>query len=468
MRSTFFGLETARRGLFAFQQALDTTGHNISNANTPGYSRQVVRLSETTPFSPPSFSRPSMAGMIGTGVEVASIERMRDEFLDTEVRNESQSLGRWETRRDLLAEVELIYTEPSDSGIRSSLDAMWTSLQNLANHPEDGEARSVVKQTAAAFADTVRHTYDQLSELRKSIDQSISVKVDDINRIASQIANLNDQIMKANTAGLNANDFKDQRQLLIKDLSKLVNIGVTEGARGDVMVTVAGTPLVDLNQARSIEAVADPLNGNLVNLQWSDTGDPVYVSNGQLQGLLEMRDTVVVDYMSQLDSFASAIISQVNTQHGLGRDLSGNPGIAFFTGADASDITFNPALMANGSLIAASQSGQPGDGSNALAIANLNKQKLMGGGTLTFEEYFRATISQLGVESQDAEKRTENSDALIGHLETQAESVSGVSLDEEMTNMIKYQHGYNATARVITTMDEMIDTIINRMGTVGR
>jgi flagellar hook-associated protein 1 FlgK len=301
MRSAFFGIETARRGLFAFQQALDTTGHNISNANTPGYSRQVVRLSETTPFAPPSFNRPSMPGMLGTGVEVSSIDRMRDEFIDTELRNESQSLGRWETRRDLLAEVELIYTEPSDSGIRSALDAMWTSMQNLANHPEDGEARSVVKQTSAAFADTVRHTYDQLNALRKSLDESITVKVDDINRKASQIANLNDQIMKATTAGLNPNDFKDQRELLLKDLSKIVNIGVTEGTRGDVMVTIAGTPLVDLNQARSIEAVPDPLNGNLVNLQWSDTGDPVYVSNGQLQGLFEMRDTVVVDYINQLN-----------------------------------------------------------------------------------------------------------------------------------------------------------------------
>ncbi|MGE5507752.1 MAG: flagellar hook-associated protein FlgK [Chitinophagales bacterium] len=468
MRSTFFGLEIGRRSLFAQQQALDVTGHNIANANTEGYSRQVVRITETTPFAPPSFSRPTLPGMLGTGVEVTSIERLKSEFIEDELRSESQSLGQWETRRDLLSEVELIFTEPSDSGLRSSLDAFWTSLQDLASNPDQASARSVVKQRAAALADDFRHTVAQLTQLQDSVNKSVSVKVDEINQYTSQIANLNDQIMKASVAGLMPNDLKDQRDLLLKNLSKIVDVSVVEGKYGDVSVSVAGALLVDGIDQRKLVAVPNAANANYYDVQFAGTGTQVQVGGGELRGLLDMRDTVISDYKSQVDALAHEIIGQVNAQHAAGFDLHGNAGGVFFTGTGAADMALSAAIASDVSLIAAAQSGgasgpAPGDGSNATALANVKKAAVMAGG-MSIDTFFQSLIGRLGVESKDAETQASNQDALVQHLEQQQQSVSGVSLDEEMVNLVRYQHGYNAAARVVSVMDEVIDTIINRLG----
>lgn len=468
MRSAFFGIEIGRRALFASQQVLDVTGHNIANASTPGYSRQVVRLTETTPFSPPSFARPKLPGMLGTGVEVASVERMKNQFVEDELRAESQATGRWETRRDLLSEVELIAAEPSESGLNSALNAFWTSLEDLSVHPDQGAARSLVAQRGAALADSFRHTYAQLSQLQDSINNSVAVKVDEVNQLVSQIANLNDQIMKAAAAGLQPNDLKDQRDLLIKDLSKIVDVGLIEGKLGEVAVSAAGTLLVDGNEARALAAVPNPLNFNYYEVQFASTGTPVQITSGQLSGLLEMRDTGVAGYKSQLNTLAAEVVSHINAQHQAGFDLNGNPGGLFFTGTDATDMALNPALAADVSLIAAAQTGAPnpaapGDGRNALALANLKKQALMAGG-MSFDTYFQSIISQLGVDTEAAEMQTKNQEALLGQLEQQQQAASGVSLDEEMINLVKFQHGYNAAARVISVMDEVIDTVINHLG----
>lgn len=474
MRSTFFGLEIGRRSLFAHQQALDTTGHNIANANTPGYSRQVVQLTETTPFAPPSFSRPRLAGMIGTGVEVASIQRIKDEFIEEELRAETQAAGRWDVRKDLLSEVELIMTEPSDTGLRAALDAFWSSLEDLAVNADQGPARSLVIQRAVALTDDLKQTYAQLKQLQDSINKSIGVKVDQINQIASQIANLNDQIMKATAAGLNPNDLKDQRDLLIKDLSKVIDVQLVEGELGDVTVTVSGTLLVDGLEARSLAAVPDPSNPsdpNYYQVQFASTGFVVPVADGELKGLLEMRDTTIPKYKDRLDLLAENIISEFNAQHQAGYDLNGLPGQPLFTGTGAVDIGVNPNIVADPSLIAAAASGDPvtptpapSDGDNALAMANLKKKLLSALGDQSIDTFFQSTISELGVESQAAETQATNQEALLGHLEQQQQSVSGVSLDEEMMNLVRYQHGYNAAARVVSVMDEVIDTVINRLG----
>jgi flagellar hook-associated protein 1 FlgK len=468
MRSTFFGLEIGRRSLFAHQQALDVTGHNIANANTPGYSRQVVRITETSPFAPPSFSRPTIPGMLGTGVEVTSIERMKNEFIEDELRSESQSLGQSETRRDLLSEIELIFTEPSDSGLRSSLDAFWTSLEDLAANPDQPSARSVVQQRASALADDLRHTYAQLNQLQDSVNESIVVKVDRVNQLTTQIANLNDQIMKASVAGLMPNDLKDQRDQLIRDLSEIVDVSVVNGKYGDVSVSVAGALLVDGIEHRELAAVPNPLNSNYYDLQFAGTGTPVQVSDGALRGLLDMRDTVIAGYKGQVNDLAATLITQINLQHAAGFDLNGNPGGTFFAGSDASDIALDAGVAGDPSLIAAAQAGAPGnpapgDGSNATALANVKKQTVMAGG-LSIDGFFQALIGKLGVESQAAETQVKNQEALLSQLEQQQQAVSGVSLDEEMINLVKYQQGYNAAARVISVMDEVLDTIINGLG----
>jgi flagellar hook-associated protein 1 FlgK len=468
MRSAFFGLEIGRRALVANQEALDVTGHNIANASTPGYSRQVVRLTETTPFAPPSFARPKMPGMIGTGVTVASVERMKNEFVEDELRAESQATGRWKTRRDLLSEVELITTEPSDSGLRSSLDAFWTSLQDLSVHPDQGSARSLVKQRGQALADTFKHTYAQLSQLQDSINKSVAVKVDEVNQLTGQIANLNGQIVTATAAGLQPNDLKDQRDLLVQNLSKLVDVRLVQGKAGDVTVSVAGTLLVDGKDAWRLSAVPDPGNANYYQVKFASTGTPVQIGDGELRGLLEMRDTVVADYKNQINTLAAAVVTRVNAQHQAGFDLNGNAGVAFFTGTNATDMNLNGVISADVSRIAAAATGAPGpaapgDGRNAQALANVKKLTVMAGG-MSLDTYFQAFISQLGVDSKAAATQSSNQEALLNNLQQQQQAASGVSLDEEMVNLVQYQHGYNAAARVISTMDAMIDTVINHLG----
>lgn len=470
MRSAFSGIEIGRRSLFAHQQALDITGHNIANANTEGYSRQVVRLTETTPFAPPSFSRPKIPGMIGTGVQVMSIERMKNLFIEEEIRVETSALGEWQTRRDLLSEVELIMSEPSDTGLRSVMDEFWTSLEDLAVNADQGSARSLVAERGAALADVFRHMYGQLSDQQTAINNSVAVKVDEVNQLVNQIANLNDQIVKAAAAGLQPNDLKDQRDLLIRNLSRIVDVQLVEGPLGDVSVTAGGTLLVDGIQARYLTAVPDPGNFNYYEVRFASTTSVVNISGGELKGLLEMRDTVIAGYKDDLNTLAAEIITRFNAQHQAGYDLNGLPGQIFFTGTDATDIGLNPALGADVSLIAAASAGDPlvptpapGDGDNALAMANLKKQPFLAGG-LSFDTYYQSLISRLGVESQAAEMQVTNQTALVGHLEQQQQASSGVSLDEEMINLVRFQHGYNAAARVVTVMDEALDTIINRIG----
>ncbi len=483
MRSTFFGIQTGLRGLMAQQRALDTTGHNITNANTPGYSRQVTNLATTSPYTVPSFGRPAAAGQIGTGVTADAVERMRSAFLDDQIRNESETLGYWAAQSETLTQVEGILGEPSDTGLSNALDVFWKSMQDLSLHPESMPIRTIVRQRGVELADMIQHTYTQLNDTQKSVDQAITLKVDEINGIAQQIADLNDQISKAVGVGLQPNDLLDRRDLLVTKLSKMVNISTFNGENGAVTVNIGGISLVAGEQAHKLTTVPNALNGGLVDVRWADFQDPssppdllpADVTNGELKGMLDVRDVKLAGYMSQLNDLAAGLITNVNAQHAgpAGFDLNGNPGGAFFAGTDASNIAVDPAIMAGDPglrLIAASSSatGVPGDGSNALKIAQLNQAKIMNGGTATYSEFLGAMVSNLGVDSDQAKTMETNQTTLIDHLTKQSESIAGVSLDEEAANMIKFQHGYDAAARVITTMDEMLDVIINSMGVVGR
>ncbi len=470
MRTTFFGLETARRALMAQQLGLETTAHNIANANTPGYSRQVVQLQSTTPFSPPSLLRPQIPGQIGTGVGVGAIQRMRNAFVDTQVRQETSSLGRWETQRDLLMQVELIYNEPSESGIRNSLDAFWQSLQDLSLNPESGSARTVVLQRGQALADLLNHTYTQLKDLQSSVNDTIEVQVGEVNTYAKKIASLNRQIVEASSMGDNPNDLMDQRDLLITELSKIVDVNVHTDKYNAATVTIGGIPLVEWDQVRELKVDSDA--DGKYQLEWAKTGNPVEFHNGSLKGLLVMRDEQIDGHIAMITNFSNTLVTEFNTQHSNGFDLEGNKGKDFFEKIDSDN---NPLFRVRIGLtekeIAASAGGAPGNGQNASKLAdalNVTSYGIGGGTQTTLRDYLSSNIAKLGVETQHALRMTDNQKALVGHLENRQETVAGVSLDEEMVNMIKFQHAYNAAARILTGFDEMYDTIINRMGLVGR
>ncbi|HOQ24286.1 MAG TPA: flagellar hook-associated protein FlgK [Bacillota bacterium] len=463
MRSTFAGIETAYRALQANQLALDITGHNIANANTEGYSRQVATFSATAPYTNPAFNRSATAGQIGTGVEVAYITRMRDMFVDLQIRQENHALGRWTARYENLHQLELIYNEPSETGIADALDQFWTALQDLANRAENTSVRAVVQQRAIILTDSIRSVYEQVAQLQRDLNQEITTRVSEINALANQIADLNEQIGKVTSLGDQANDLMDQRELLVEKLSKLTNIEVTTDNVGRYNITISGKGLVYGEKVTELYLDPDLDRQGLVDVKWTDSKEKVQFKDGSVKGLLEVRDEDIEIYQKMINDMASSLINEMNAIHSAGYGLDGSTGIAFFSGSDASNIRVNNEILVDGRRIAAAIGDEPGEGQNALKMAALLKTPIMNAGTTTYAAYYSSIISRLGVDAQKATTMKDNQEVLVGHLKDRQESVAGVSLDEEMANMIKFQHAYNAAARILTTLDAVLDTIINKM-----
>lgn len=481
MRSTFFGLEIGYRGLASHQKSLDITGHNVTNASTPGYSRQRPEITETDPFAYPAFNRPNAPGQIGTGVEVTAVMRVRDQLLDSQIQIETTLAGYWESRRDMLDQAELILNEPADSNIRTSLDKFWTALQNLADDATSIPARSELRQQALSMTATIRQDYAREQALRVDANQRIINYVTDINKKATEIAALNDQIGKVSAIGDHPNDLLDKRDKLVEEISKMINIGYTTDSLNRIKLTVKGVDLVDGSIANKIIAVADPANPGMVKLEWYNPEYlmpqlPVEVTGGHLQGLLEMRDHEIPRILNDLNNFASTLITRVNALHSTGYGLDRSTGINFFEGTNAMDIEVS--LQIRDETVVAGTSSQvgllriacsnsvldlPGNNKNIEAIYELKHAKIINSNTVTIGDYLAAFVNEVGEKSSIAKTKAEHQTLLIQNLDQRRESISGVSMDEEMTNMVKFQQGFNAAARIISTMDEMLDVVINRL-----
>lgn len=489
MRSTFGSIETSLRGLRAQQLALETTGHNISNANTPGYSRQVVEMRATDPYAVPTMNRNTIAGQIGTGVTVAQIRRMRDQFVDRRTQYENAALGYWDARQRSFSHLEVILAEPADletgASIGFHLNAFWSALQQLgnANRADNEAVRSVVLEKANNLCDTIRSTYRQLIALREDLNAEIAVKIGRINALADQIANLNAEIAKITAVGDQPNDLMDQREVLVGELSNLVSISIQSDDLNRYSINIAGMLLVSGDASYTMETKinTDPSSNKngLYDVVWSHNGKAVKFTDGELKGLLEMRDEEVWHYMASLDKFAETLISEFNSQHSQGFDLDGNSGGDFFKGGSgvgtAANITLSDDILGDGGwrkiaaawIESGTWNGEVGNGENALRLAKLIKETpLIDGSTLS--DFYDGLIAKLGVDAEKAHVTYANQKILIGHLKNMQESVAGVSLDEEMANLIKFQNAYNAAARIMTAIDEILDKLINGTGIVGR
>lgn len=466
MRTPFMGIEIGKRALMTQQTALEVIGHNIANVNTPGYTRQEALLAPTDPYM--SIGN---AGAVGTGVTVTDIRRIRDAFIDMQNRTETKNLGRYETMSSVLEEIEVILNEPSDSGIRSVLDMFWASMQELSANPESQSVRTTVRERAISLTSTINHIWTQLNDLQLNVDESIRTKVNEVNTYAKQVAELNLEITRAKAAGNRPNDLLDRRDLILDQLAKLADIRVTEDSAGWVRVTVGGVPIVESHGECQLGVQNGP--SGFAQIVYPPTGTEVPISSGVIDGYRRMRDETIAQLKTQLDTLAQSLVTEMNAQHALGFDFNGQPGGAFFTGNNAVTIAVDPAIVGDVALIAASSTGQVGDGANAVAMAQL-KQKLTmamdpaGPVNATWDDYIREFTAQIGIQAQDATRLAENEDLLVAEIENRKQMVSGVSLDEEMTNMIRFQHAYEAAARLITVADEMLDTLINRTGMAGR
>ncbi len=538
MSGIFSTFNIAKRGLFAQQNAVSTTSHNIANANTEGYSRQRVHF-ETTPAH---FK--TGVGVIGTGVDIASINRIRDAYLDTQVRYETGILGRYNARQEILEQVEMVFMEPSESGLSTVMGKMWDAWQELSKSPESSYARAIVRDQALTFTDSLNHMYEQLETLKSDSINLTEKKVLDAHSIIDQIKSLNDQISRVVIKGETPNDLMDRRDLLLDQLSVIVDFKTTEDKFGRISIESGGIKLlsaaegdetaVELSVVRSavmngdgsvtvtLARGGDSINGVIVltmteeeyrnhsflkdgavvfnDKAWDGKDlsglEPFKMSNGELLGYQSMSDEISM-YQDQLNGLARALAYAVNTIH----TDSGSHGVPFFVGdggssdlsaITAGNITINQAIIDNPKNInTATLPGNPeGDGGRALAIAQLRSVRLpvqdfiddpdaaaasitynndtmsfenvSGGGT--FEGYYKDMIAKLGISSQQAVRMVENQETLTGQLLQRRYSVSGVSIDEEVANLILFQHAYQANANVIYTLNAMLDTLINRMG----
>ncbi len=486
MRSTFSGFDIARRAIVAQQQALEVTGHNIANAATPGYSRQRANLTASNPYTIPSMHRPNSAGQIGTGVEVASVTRLRDEFTDYQYRSENQSLGNWEAQWQTLDRVEGIFAEPAAAGLKKAIGEFFNAWQDLSRDAGSDTVRAVVRQRGAAVSDMFRHIHKQLDDTRVDINEGIRLAVDDINSLAEQISALNVQVQSSELGGHRANDLRDKRDLLVDKLSGLVNINVFD-ENGQFAVVVNGTSLVRHGAVTHMKLSLNQTSPGVREVVWEKAdgteGLPVRATNGRLAGLTSSRDQVMHNFMGALDDLANKFADEVNRIHGTGwyvregadldnlQDADWLSGMDFFASANgdpisASSIIINPDISDSAEgrrKIAAAGTKVTGDGAIALQLGQLRNQEIPGlNGTA--EQRYEGILGVLGVESQKAQRLMNNQTMLVDQLDMRRQSVSGVSLDEEMTDMIRYQHAYNAAARLITTMDEVLDVLINRTG----
>lgn len=468
MSSSFFGLNIALKGMQAQQKGMEVTGNNIANANTEGYSRQKAVLVQDRSIEIGDIR-------LGTGVDVTTVRRMRSKFLDTQTRANNTELGYWEAKQDMLQQVELAYMEPSENGLSNTMTRFWDSWQELSKNPESSAVRVNLVQNAVTLSDSINKTQSDLSGIVEDIDDSLEMTVTDINTKISQIARLNGQIRSSQSANQAPNDLLDKRNLLTGELSQLLDTQVQTMENGMLEIYVDGRPLVsgDTFQKLSVDKI-----GTDITIGWQDApAENLVLKGGRLKGLLDTRQEISDYYLTNLDALATTLVSEVNSLHRGGYDLTSgatntgnnffepmpNPPPAGFSAAASikvADMMLNdPSKVATASL-----ADSPGDGSVALDIAQLKQQTVMHGGTATFDSFYTDGISRLGVKAQQANRMAENIGLMKEQIALRQEQVAGVSLDEEMTNLMQYQNAFSAGARVITAIDEMLNVLINRMG----
>ena len=527
MGSTFMGLETSKRGLTTQQSALYTTGHNISNANTVGYSRQRVNMEATLGYPGTGLNAPKIPGHLGTGVQAQSVQRIRDTFVDNQYRQESNKLGYWDSRSQAITQMEDVLNEPSEYGLAKSMDEFWKSLQDLSVNPENGGARSVVVQRGIAVADSFNYLSKSISQIQENAGKEIGISLKDVNSIIEQISSINEQIKAIEPNGYMPNDLYDARDTLLDELSTYFPIetsNVKSGgnalaiAEGSVTVSIKindGPPIEiingkDFKQFRTSPALTTESGGDgitptgpvkglsLVNVDADGKDSPPtdiisiisLNDSGKIKSLVnsygyDTGDTtnpvkgLYSDMLAKLDKMANAFAKEFNVLHAGGTDLNGEEGGLFFvkegtsseTGITAANINVSKDIIDEPNNLAASSSdpgeAEPGNGKQALILANMKFVSLDDLGKVSAQTYFQGLIGQLGVDGQQAQRLAFNSATLQQAVTERRASVSSVSLDEEMTNMIIFQQAYNASARMITVVDETLDKIINGMGRVG-
>lgn len=623
MSSTFSGIEIGKRSIMAHSDAISTAGHNISNANTEGYSRQRVQMKEFDPLYKPDLERAERPGMIGQGIDVQSVNRIRDELLDKRIVNQQNQESYWQTRSDYYTMLEQIYNEPYDVSVRGNMDKFWEGWQELSANPESQAARQVVVTRGETLTDSIQQQWSSLSGIADLLNGDIEATVKQVNSYVRQIADLNGEIVRSKAMGDNPNDLLDRRDLLVDKLSQLINISTDSRDPDEFMVHVDGRVIVQGSIAREIGFAPRYDETGYNKLVWQDTGLDAHFSGGKLGALVELRDVDVRNEMQSLNTMTMNFSDLVNDVHrnavgankvtGLnffvqhsfvenangnfdrnsdgvldtsyifrftgtneldlqqqvgiegtmtlsGKDgdvsinyyhtdtvetviakinnsisevkayldknnhlvlkgttsqeydnpdfvirhvedsgyfLAGYSGILRGTGAenaynfDQADavevlqsgtqfavspvynpsayIEINPVIKQDVMNVAAGYLDSTGavavgDGRAAVEIASIRNTNVMVGQVKTFDDYFAEAVTNVGLKGEQAQTNLLSQNSIMDDLKNLRDSISGVNIDEELAEIMKFQHGYNAAAKFVTVWDSLLDTVINRLG----
>jgi len=624
MHSTFTGIEIGKRSLIAHNQGMSTIGHNLGNAAVDGYSRQRVEMKAFDPIFMPGLNRAETAGQLGQGVTAERIERIHDEILEGRIVAQANGKGYWEERDKYILMVEQVYNEPEDISVRALMDRFWESWQELSMYPEQTSARHAVLQRGQSLMDGIHRRYEGLSRIRDMLEEDVTVTVDRINSILSEVSGINEEIVKIEAMGDNPNDLLDQRDRLVKELSSLVNITVDGRDPDEFTIHTGGMHLLQGRVAHFLNAEPNTENEGYSDVRWRISGEQYLPEGGELGALLELRDGDLREEIQDLDMMTVNFIDMVNSLHRDGYGKNGKTGQDFFsewpfvnnvTGnydrngdgefdstylfrvsgsnslieqqqiglrgtlrlsgpgedveidyfptdtvedlikrintsgsevvarldrngilnlkaspaavienpdfvirhiedsgqflagyagilaqngpegaydwAQADAVTalrgeglnyavaplahpsgwieIDPAVAVDPDTIAAGfgrdgENAEIGDGAAALAIAQLRTGDVMVGRFSGFTDYFSQAVAKAGLKGEAAERAFETEKEIMQELETMKDSISGVNIDEELSQMIKFQHGYAAASRFISEVNDMLDTIINRMG----
>lgn len=622
MASTFAGIEIGKRSLMAHTQQISTAGHNISNADTEGYSRQRVQIKTMDPLYRADLSRAETPGQLGQGSCIESITRLRDELLDQRIVAQGNQESYWETREKYYSMIEDIYNEPDEISVRGNMDKYWQGWQELSMYPESQAARQAIVTRGESLAESIQQRFKSLSGVGSLINGDIEGSVRQVNDIAKQIASINSEIVKSKAVGDNPNDLMDRRDVLVEKLSKLANITSDNRDSDEFMVHLDGHILVQGHLARGfdVEPVTD--NSGYSKVVWNDTGADAHISGGSLGALIELRDVDIrneiqslntmtmnfadlvndvhrnavgannvtgIDFFSQQPFVTDAsgnydrngdgtndssyvfrftgtnrlnpqekvgldgemvlsgkngnvtvpyhatdtieeVIARINDSDGevkayldrnsrlvlkattaanaenpdfvirhvedSGLFLTGYSGILSMTGPEgaydfaradavsslrqdaqfavspvqnpAAYISVNQEIKTDVLSVAAAYPVRgralSGDGRAAVEIASIRNTYVMIGKDRTFDDYFANSVTNVGLKGEQAETNYLSQNAVMNDLRGLRDSISGVNIDEELADIIKFQHGYNAAAKFVSVMDSLLDTVIKRLG----
>lgn len=541
-------LDIAKSGLLASQTAIQTTSHNISNVNTPGYTRQRVNIETGAPVV--------IGGhYMGTGVLVGNIERVYDSFLGLQIYDAAGDGGRYSNKNDVLSRLEGIFNDSQEIGIGDILNDFFRAVHDVANDPSSYSARTVLLGRAQTLTGRINNLDSRIKQEINNIELQMKGEVNSINSLSGRISNLNGKIQQAEAGGQQANDLRDERDSLIKELAGKIDVTVLDDGKGGITILAAGgSAIVSNNSASALSVFNDINNNSYYGVMFGNNNITNNISSGKLKGLLEARDMNYQDSINKIGTLAASLTKEFNILHRVGYGLDGSTGLDFFnalnpdiisgsantggaqvtsksitnlsaatlsnyeirfssvssfsivdtttntvissgnsytSGADIDfqgirvvianstgtpqsgdvfkvNITKNAAMNfgvlltdANKFAAAKTQSALPGDNANALDMVNLEETKVLSNSGSTFSGFYSSLVSDIGLAVSEASVSNDAQASVIKELDAYRESVSGVSLDEEAANLIKYQHAYEAAAKVITVVDSMFETLMN-------